>query len=431
MRTAGKPGTPVPPCYVRYLQDLAILPPRPRASRLSEILKSHGATNPPPKWKKAPGSETSFVLVTTLDRWLWRRYAMAYAGCAVGMVALYVVVDCFPKLTDFCDAAPNALRLFRNVGVYYGTRLALIFEQIGDVLALLAAGATILWTQRQNELVPVAAAGVSTRRLLQPVFLGTIFVVVLGVANREFALPRLAARIQRRPEDPEGRRQQSAGFAIDFNQTLLTGGTVDARARSVNDFCCVIPERIARSQRHVTAQRAQYLEPGEGRLTGGWLLFGVQPVAIASENLADWREPVLEIIETDRWFLRVQHADFHRMMRSGDWFQWCTTKDLVAACHEDSTAARVAAFRLHERLLHPWLVLTAVSVEIGLLLHFGCSRLTRGVVSCMLVSTLPQGSSLLLNYFNDSATFPPMICAWLPFFLLGPAAIYGVARIET
>ena len=63
---------------------------------------------------------------------------------------------------------------------------------------------TVAWTQRNNELIPMLSAGVSTHRFLRPVFFGAAFMLALGVVNQEFLIPAIAPALVTDRDDPEG-----------------------------------------------------------------------------------------------------------------------------------------------------------------------------------------------------------------------------------
>src|SRR5690606_27098592 len=72
---------------------------------------------------------------------------------------------------------------------------------------LLAAMFTVAWAQRNNELLPMLSAGVSTHRFVRPVLVGSALMLAVGVANQELLVPRVADRLMANRDDPVGEKQ--------------------------------------------------------------------------------------------------------------------------------------------------------------------------------------------------------------------------------
>src|SRR4051812_33432784 len=104
-----------------------------------------------------------------LDRLLFRSFIKAYIICLVSLLTLYVVIDLFTNLDDFTEKHPGMNEVMKHIGTYYGYKVTQIFDRLSEVITLLAATFTVALLQRNNELLPLLSAGVSTRRVVMPV----------------------------------------------------------------------------------------------------------------------------------------------------------------------------------------------------------------------------------------------------------------------
>src|SRR5438270_6601391 len=127
-----------------------------------------------------------------VDRVLFTAFLKAYLLCLVSLLSLYVIIDLFTKLDDFAEQVHGLGPLVRHVATYYGYQSIRIFDQLCESIVLLAATFTVVWVQRNNELLPLLSAGVPTRRMLCPVMAGASLMVGMGVANQELVIPRVA-----------------------------------------------------------------------------------------------------------------------------------------------------------------------------------------------------------------------------------------------
>src|SRR6266536_3072279 len=126
-----------------------------------------------------------------LDRMLIFNYVKAYLICLVSLLGLYIVVDLFTNVDDFAQHRNGLLPVLSSIAKYYGVQITVIFDRLCEVIALLAAMFTVAWIQRNNELIPLLSAGVSTHRVVRPVVLSACLMMGLSVVNQEIIIPRL------------------------------------------------------------------------------------------------------------------------------------------------------------------------------------------------------------------------------------------------
>src|SRR5262245_31808789 len=137
------------------------------------------------------------LMFTLLDRLLVRSYVKAYLICFVSLIGLYVVVDLFTHVDDFMQKRTDFWDVAQNIATFYGYRIIQIFDRLCEMIVLLAAMFTVAWVQRNNELLPLLSAGVSTRRVLRPVLGSAIAFLTLSVLNQELVIPRITTALLR------------------------------------------------------------------------------------------------------------------------------------------------------------------------------------------------------------------------------------------
>src|SRR5271170_5840403 len=123
-----------------------------------------------------------------LDRQLFWSYVKAYIICLISVISLYIVIDLFTNIEDFVQDR-NFLLFVQHITVYYAYRSTQIFDRVSEAIALLAAMFTVAWVQRNNELLPLLSAGVSTQRVVRPVLLSGCAMLGLTSANQEMLIP--------------------------------------------------------------------------------------------------------------------------------------------------------------------------------------------------------------------------------------------------
>src|SRR5438105_14526202 len=158
-----------------------------------------------------------------LDRMLIRGYVKAYVVCLVSLLSLYVVIDLFTNVDEFAEQHRGLAPILKHIGVYYGYKVAHIFDLLCEAILLLAAMFTVAWMQRNNELLPLLSAGISTHRVVRPVLLSATATLGLTVANHELVPPRIATSVLYPPDQPHGATAIKAPPPLEPNGLRLPG----------------------------------------------------------------------------------------------------------------------------------------------------------------------------------------------------------------
>src|SRR5438876_11509631 len=156
-------------------------------------------------------------MLTLIDRHLIRSYLKAYLVCLVSMMGLFVVVDLFTNLDKFTQASKGFVPVMQHIGLVYLNKLPQIFNHLCEAIGLLAGMFTVTWMQRNNELLPLLSAGVSTRRVVRPVLICAGIMMGLAVVNQEFGMPHVDNFMLENRQYPDGAKDVAVKGAFDVN----------------------------------------------------------------------------------------------------------------------------------------------------------------------------------------------------------------------
>jgi len=239
--------------------------------------------------------------MTLFDRLLIRGYVKAYIYCLVSILSLYIVVDLFTHIDDFAEHHSSLAAILKHVGSYYGVMVTQYFDRLCEVIALMAGAFTVAWMQRHNELMPLLSAGMRTQRVVLPVLVAACGMLSLGVVNQELVIPRIATFLMNDRDDPHGMKDIVVRGAYEPNGIHIEGRIASRQGMVVRDnnphnpgFIVVIPESLAGALVKLDAQEARYIPKSDVKLSGGWLLTGVNP-----PEIPDWnnRPDILQMID--------------------------------------------------------------------------------------------------------------------------------------
>ena len=210
-----------------------------------------------------------------------------------------------------------------HIGLYYSQKSIQVFDRLCESIVLLSAMFTVAWMQRNNELLPLLSAGVSTRRAIRPVLVAGFVMLGLTVVNQEFVLPRLDGYLLDNRNDPGGEKEKNVNGAFDTGSSVHVSGKTAVRKIWSSRILCAPFRRSgagpSRSKpvRHVTLQAAT-------ARADTWRL-RAQPPEMPADKSFDF----LSYISPGQFDLTVYDADFDLLTRQKNWSQFISTWELL------------------------------------------------------------------------------------------------------
>ena len=363
-----------------------------------------------------------------LDRLLIRAYLKAYFVCLLSLLSLYVVIDLFTNVDDFTNRSRGLGSILAHIGSYYGYRISQIFDRLCEVIVLLAAMFTIAWVQRNNELIPLLSAGISTRRVVRPVLFAACLMLGLSSVNQELVIPRIAKYLANDRDDPNSEKDLMVNGAFEPNGIHIEGALASRRDGVVKDLCVLIPENIGGNMVHLRAREAYYVPPHSGeKRTGGWLLTGTHP-----PELDGWDSPVLEMIDPGKYFLHTQQVNFDTITRSRTWYIYASTARLRDELNRtESTRLAAMAVLFHMRLTRPVLGLLLVLLGLSVILRDQNRNIFISAGLCLILCALFFAACFSCKQLGDNDYLSPALAAWLPVLFFGPLAFVLFDAVHT
>ena len=362
--------------------------------------------------------------MTILDRQLFLNYLRSYAIVLSCLLGLYVTVDLFMNLDSFSQGTfrQNIDHMLR----YYAAQVFKIFDLLTEVITLAAAVFTVAWLQRNNELLPQLSAGVPTRRVVRPIFIGTLLTLALGPANKELFIPAVADELTAPRDDPKRERAVEVRGGFDSTGVHLEGLNGYRAEKKVVNLSITFPTNSPTGLAHLSAKEAVYVPATGAPQTGGWMLYSTVPSEI------DPPPPNLEPISIGRYFLATKEMDFEAVTRRADWYTLASTPDLRRLLAKpDPRRQPQIAVEFHRRIVRPGVGIVMVLLGLAVILRdqnrhvFINTGLTLVLVFAFYVVVLG------CKYLGDMDLIAPPLAAWLPILLFGPVAVVWFDAVHT
>jgi len=373
-------------------------------------------------------------MLTILDRQMIWNYFKAYVFCLISLMGLFIVVDLFMNLEDFTAGRKDLGSVARFVGTYYGYKSFQIFDRLCESVVLLAGMFTVAWMQRNNELLPLLSAGVSTRRAVQPVLLSAFVMMGLVAVNQEFGLPSVDSFMLENRQNPDGSKETDVKGNFDMNAVLLSGDKAIRKDLMVKKFVAVIPARAGRNTATLQAKEAYYIPDHDvDKRSGGWLLKQTR-----TEGLIDWDETddILKSLGNGEFFLRTRDGDFDSIVRVKNWDLYLPTWKLLKELDRPgNTQHAKLAIAFHTRMTRPVVGVILVLLGLSVILRDQNRNVFVSAGLCLMLCVIFFISIFACQWLGKdelaSQYVSPALAAWLPVIVFGPLAFVMYDAVHT
>jgi lipopolysaccharide export system permease protein len=362
-----------------------------------------------------------------LDRHMVYSYVKSYIFCLVSLMGLFIVVDLFTNLDDFTQHRQGVSATLRNIGIYYANMTPRIFDRLCEAITLLAAMFTVAMMQRNNELLPLLSAGVSTRRAVAPVLLAASGMLGLSILNQELVLPRIDGFLAENRSNLDGSKRVEARGVYDINGVHISGNWAYKNTRKIEKFFCVIPPKIGHDSLTTLQAEVAYYVPGGPDDHGGWLMTRTTPVEMDNWTRTDILQPQGE----GKYFL-YSDVDFEAAIRTKNWAVYKTTWQLLFEMKKPGNQQQAGlAVIFHTRLTRPALGLVLVLMGLGVILRDQTRNVFISAGLCLVICGMFFGACILTQYLGNNEHVSPTLAAWLPVLGFGPLSFVMFDAVHT
>ncbi|MBO0696933.1 MAG: LptF/LptG family permease [Zavarzinella sp.] len=368
--------------------------------------------------------------MTILDRMLFAAFLRAYVICLVSTLSLYIIVDLFTNIDDFFGTNRPAIQIAEHILSYYGYRSVQYYDRLCEALSLLAAMFTVAWSQRNNEIIPILSAGVSTHRFLRPILFGALLMLAVGVLNQELVIPRIAPALVTDRDDTEGTKELWVQGCFDPNRVHIDGQKASRRDKAVENFYVTLPVGPKSEMKHLSAEKAHYIDPTPGqRLSGGWLMTGTTP----NELPKDTYDPdVIEMIDPGKFFLHVREATFDRATQGQKTQAFASTATLFQLMQRtDVGRMNALAVTFHMRLTRPIVGMLLVIMGLSIILRDQTRHVFISAGLCLAMCAVFFAAVFGGKFLGTGDYVSPALAAWLPVLIFAPLSFALYDAIHT
>lgn len=375
--------------------------------------------------------------MTIIDRYLLMLFIKIFLVCFISFAGLFVVIHLFTNL-DELSAMKNAIG-WRGVALdFYGPRVAEIFEKTSAVWTLMAAVFTISLLQRRREMTAMEAAGIRRSRILLPIFCFSVFVMILGIANREWILPRVRDNLVRSPQDWLKQDNLPMGTFVDLTTGIKIRGTeVSISQNRISKVEVQLPVTATNTVSHIQAEYATYIPATENQ-TSGLKLHAITYPSQRENFKSDVQNGIQLSWPSDSTWLKPDECfvacqfDSHQAAYGPSLLNYQSVPEMMSDLRKPRAwFGNKSQINVHSRFIRPLLDLSLLLIGIPLVIQrnekniFVASGLCFGLVAVFVLAVM--ASHALGEY---SILQPAALAAWLPAIIFFPLAIVSTRSID-
>ena len=377
--------------------------------------------------------------MTILDRYILKSFFFNLVLWCVCIIGIYIVFDLFTNLDALLKAGKELGSVPKVIATFYLFKSIPIAMMLSSILGLISAMITVAMMMRNNELVPIQAAGISTIRIIRPLFFAVVFVAIGACVLREAVLPHYIDELVMDVGDFSSQQGTMLNATID-NETGISimGEETFRKEFKISKPNFVIPKPILKQVTSLKAEEAFWHKATKDR-PAGFMLVGMteKPAVVNGSGLVYNEKTILithqaapEWVEPGNCFI-VSNVPFDFLVSNNAWRENASTLDLIRAARNKSldVGNRVHA-TIHSRLLQPWLDVTILFLGLPVILVSG----DRNVFKAMGLSGLTilaflvvQKGCQYVGAYNDM----PVLGSWLPLLIFGPIAVNQFLLLRT
>ena len=361
-----------------------------------------------------------------LDRYVLSIFLPAL-GVFVGVfVVLFLAIDLATNLTKFLEIKSEPVVSF--ILRYYACRLPMFFTYLLPAVLVFAPMFTLVKLARNNEILPVAASGISLRRFALPFLVAGVLAGGLMAVMDEFVLVHLAEEMSDTEAVAASREVTYSALARD-ERTLINGFSYNAALQRLTRVRVIWTDAQANPEMIVVAARCDWDATNKR-----WLAF---------DGEVEWPREVVEIpdqkprvrkealppqgrpLETS-----ITPKAFRRGSSFTDRFGFAPLEELLDDARKHPGEGRRWS-KLHARLSFPLSPLILLLLGLPFVITAHGKSLIKGLIFSFFLALVFYAAYFIAQDLGASGTLPHLVGGWGPTVFFGSVGAACFARLRT
>ena len=371
--------------------------------------------------------------IKTVDLYVVRLFLASYLACFIIFAGFFIAIEFSFKFDRFMREDEN---IFSTLLKYNLAMIPTVFTNfMGPILTSAAGLFTVTLLNRNNEIQALKTNGMSTYRLLLPIFAMSFLLIGLTFYLQEVVLPgqrnsiRTALAISKsKLLEPETYYDSTNGLQIEVGQystTAQLGSMVKILELHQN----------AKAKRHLSAKRIEWMRTGPpGSEEGHWNLYegSIQNWNnrgnLVLNNSSSGGERLKKEFAQRKLETTMRPIDLEASNREISYLSW---KQLRSQFKRQSYHRHLAV-KLHHHFAFPLAHILLLFLGLPFVLKLENRSIFLGLVASFLIgAAFYLVTSVCASIAIDGNYFSPTLAAWFPIMLFGALGLTLFDSIPT
>lgn len=362
-----------------------------------------------------------------LDRYVLGIFVPALALFSMTLLFLFIAVDFASKLGKFLEIRDIPLVPF--VLRFYLVRIPMLLIILIPSVLLFAPTFTVIKLARSNEILPIAAAGISLRRMSLPFVVAAVLAGLAMAGLDEYILPRLADEISVTEEIMTVRN--SNWNVEDYDgETKIWARMWTVADRTLSDLVRITRlDESMQTVQVITAKRVVW----NSKLRR-WVAYeGIveNPLELVHEpgqkpRTREYPIPPEGIVVESK----LSPDTLRRTSGVTARFSFLRLSKLIEEMHRYPHVHSMA-LRVHSRISFPLSPLVLLLVGLPFVMDPNSKSFIKGLIFCFLLAVGYYLTHFACVDLGNRGAIPPVVGAWLPVSAFGAVGLVAFFRMRT
>ena len=356
-----------------------------------------------------------------LDRYVIRNMLFSYAVVFAVFVGLRIVVDLFTQIDEFTERMLPAGEVMQNILSFYGYHLFQYYQEFAGPIVVFAALFTLFRIRRSHETVALLSSGISLHRLLWPVVLVGLLLNGLLIVNQELIIPSIADKLVRSQDNALGERIIPVHLQSDHNNALFLG-ELNALEETMDNCWLIHRDKYGGLTQLQRARQATWDQD-----QNGWIFNQVESLQIDSSERR-------QLTKQETMFYQTDLSSRELSLRAGgEYLRYQPTSRLLQMSRQQYMRDRMGAdlevekhFRFTSPIVNLFILLLAAPLVVSREPKREFLQMIKGLLTVLGAFALAFACQQL-----GGQHIQPLLAAWLPILIFGPAAVMVLDSIKT
>lgn len=362
-----------------------------------------------------------------LDRYVLGIFLPALAMFTLTLLFLFIAVDFASKLGKFLEL--RGISLIAFVTAFYAARIPMLLVILLPSVLLFAPTFTVIKLARANEILPIAASGISLRRMSVP-FIAAAFLGSLGMAAiDEFILPRVGDEISKTEDILSGGNMRYNVEDYDGQAKLFATQFFPDSVRLVGDVRFTLLDADMHPHEIILADEARW-DAKRKR----WVAFKGTVENPFELEFPKGQKPVTKkfSIPAEGYVVecKLKPENIRRGSGLSTRFSFVRFQTLLGEMRRYPHVPS-ATLKVHSRISFPLSPVVLVLLGVPFVMDPNSKSFIKGLIFCFLLAVGYYVTHFACADLGNGGTLHPIVAAWLPVTAFGLAGLSAFWKMRT